>query len=530
MNDFSKPLPLKFSLRRGGIFVLSWAALAAVFALSAWSRDLVVDQAQLLNHAAQFLDGRVLYSEIQDSHLPSTVLVFSIPVLLSRLSGLPPILAFNIFVSLLTVACALTGARFAAGRNAPGLAALLAAIAFLAQNDALFGQRESLFHTVWLVYLIARLNPPRGAPALELAVGLAAGFCTAIKPQFLAYALVDEALLLWWTRSLRHPALIGAAIAGTSVILLFFGVFNWRDYFSGVQFGAAYYRIVGLPPSTVIANMWLSPSLHAVVWLIAACLAWWGWQRRVPRLAVLFLAVIAVTVPLVVQQGQARSYYFIGITLPALMLGAMVVAEALMNWAAPGGDIGAGKQAERRQIGFVQVAVSAIIVAVGIRVMSGPDVGVMTQAWSRLRTGQPVALFGPPAADPFVADWNSRSRPGETFAVLSAQYGLVAFDPLVSAVRLRQPIYSRYNGIELDFLFAFADADQQRLALVCAGIARDLRFSHATWLYIRQDVPPWAKPGEFDAQLHAVPECAAAIDSDYVKVDAFDRYFVYRHR
>ena len=498
--------------------------------MSAWSRYLVVDQAQLLNHAAQFLAGRVLYSELPDTHLPATVLVFSIPVLLSRWSGLSPILAFNVFVSLVTAFCALAGARFATGRNAPGLAALLAAIAFLAQNDALFGQRDSLFHIVWLTYLIARLNPPRAAPALELSVGLAAGFCTAIKPQFLAYALVDEALLLWWTRSLRHPALIGAVVGGTSVILLLFGFLDWRDYFRGVQFGGTYYRIVGLPASTVLANMWLSPSLHAVVGLIGACLAWWSWQRRLPRLAILLMTVIVVTVPLVVQQGQARSYYFIGITLPALMLGAMVAAEALTNWIAPGGDIGSGKRSDRRGIALAQGMIVAIIVAAGTWVMCGSDVGVVAQAWRRLRTGQPVALLGPPAIDPFVADWERRSAPGQTFTVLNAQYGLVAFDPLVSAVRLRQPIYSRYNGVELEFLFALVDGDERRLALACDGVARDLTFAHATWLYIRQDVPGWAKPGKFDDQLHSVPKCAGAIDGDYVKVDAFDRYVVYRRR
>jgi hypothetical protein len=522
MSDFAKD--------RSSVAGLSWAALLGVFALSAWSRYLVVDQAQLLNHAAQFLAGRVLYSELPDTHLPATVLVFSVPVLLSRLSGLSPILAFNIFVSLVTALCALAGARFATGRNAPGLAALLAAIAFLAQNDALFGQRDSLFHIVWLTYLVARLSLPRAVPALELSVGLAAGFCTAIKPQFLVYAFVDEAVLLWWTRSLRHPALIGAVISGTSVIVLLFTFFDWRDYFKVLQFGEAYYRIVGLPPSTVLANMWLSPSLRAAVWLIAACLAWWAWVRRVPRLAILLMTVIVVTVPLVVQQGHARSYYFIGITLPALMLGAMVVAEALTNWTAPGGNIGPGKRTERQGLGLVQVTASAIIVAAGICVICGPDVGVAAQAWQRLRTRQSVALLGPPQVDPFVKDWERRSRPGESFTVLNAQYGFVAFDPLVSAIRLNQPIYSRYNGVELDFLFAFVDGDQRRLARACEGIESDLTFAHATWLYIRQDVPPWAKPGEFNEQLHAVPRCASAIDDDYAKVDAFDRYVVYRRR
>ncbi len=509
---------------------MAWGGLLAVFALSAWLRYLVVDQAQLLNNAAQFLDGRVLYAELPDTHLPAAVLLFSVPVLLARLTGLPPILAFNIFVSLVTVLCALAGARFVVGRNAPGLAAVLAAIAFLAQNDALFGQRDALFHTVWLTYVAARLNPPREVPGLELAVGLAAGFVAAIKPQFLAYALVNEVLMLWWTRSVRHPALIGAAAGGIGVILLLFAFFDWRNYFKVLQFGEAYYRIVGLPASTVLANMWLSPSLRAAVWLIAACLGWWGSQRRLPRLAILLLAVIVVTVPLVVQQGQARSYYFIGITMPALMLGLMVLAEALAGWTAPGSDMGPGKRPDKRKIGLGRVAVCAIIIAAQIWVTCGPDVGVTAQAWQHFRNGKPVALLGPPATDPFVTDWERRSAPGETFTVLNAQYGVIAFDPLVSAIRLGQPIYSRYNGVELDFLFALVDGDQRRLALACDGITGDLAFAHATWLYIRRDVPPWAKPGEFDDQLHTVPKCATAIDKDYLEVGQFDRYFVYRHR
>ena len=491
---------------------------------------MMVDQGQLLNNAAQFLDGRVLYSDVPDAHLPAAVLLFSIPVLLARGSGFPPILVFNIFVSLVTVLCALAGARFAVGRKAAGLAALLAAIAFLAQNDALFGQRDTLFHIVWLTYLIARFNPASDAPSLEFVVGLAAGFCAAIKPQFMVYALVNEALMLWWTRSLRHPALIGAAAAGVSVIVLLFTAFDWRGYFKVFQFAEAYYRIVGVPPATILAIMEQSPSLRAVVWLIAACLAWWGWQRRLPRLAIALLAVAVVTVPLVVQQGQPRAYYYIGITLPALMLGLMVVAEALTGWAAPGGSVGPGKTSDQRKVGPGRVAISAIVAALGIWVTCGADVGATALAWERLRTGKPVRLLGPPAADPFVIDWQRRSAPGETFTFLDAQYGQAAFDPIISAIRLRRPIYSRWNGVELDFLFALADGDQRRLDLACDGIARDLTFAHATWLYVRQQVPSWAKPGEFDEQLHSVPKCASAIDRDYVKVDQFDHYLVYRRR
>lgn len=530
MNDFVKQQPLQLSIPRASGHYLAWVGLVVVLALSAWSRDLVVDQAQLLNNAAQFLDGRGLYSELPDTHLPAAVLLFSVPVLLARLSGLPPILTFNIFVSLMTALLALAAARFAVGRKAPALAALLAAITFVAQNDALFGQRDSLFHTAWLTYLITRLNPPRDAPKLEFMVGLAAGFCAAIKPQFVAYAFVNEALMLWWTRSLRHPALIGAAVAGVGVIVLLFTLFDWRGYFKILQFGEAYYRIVGLPASTVLANMWLSPSLRSVVWLIAACLGWWGWQRHLPRLAISLLAVAVTTVPLVVQQGQARSYYFIGITLPALMLGLMILAEALTGWNATGGNVGPGRGPDRAKIGPMRVAICAIIVAAGIWVTSGTDVGVTTQVWERLRTGKPVPLFGPPPTDPFVVDWERRSAPEETFTVLDAQYGVIAFDPLVSAIRLRRPIYSRYNGVELDFLFALVDGDQRRLASACDGIARDLTFAHATWLYIRRDVPGWAKTGDFEAQLHSVPQCASAIDRDYVKVDEFDRYSAYRHR
>ena len=516
-------------VRVSGTYI-GWAALVGVVALCAWSRDLLVDQAQLMTNAAQFLDGRTLYTVLPDTHLPVTAFLYSIPVILARFGNLPPILAFNIFVSCLTGLSALAATRLVAGRYRPGLAAVLASIAFLGQNDALFGQRESLFQTVWLSYLVARLNPPREAPILALVVGLTAGLMTAVKPQFLAYALVNEALLLWWTRSLRHPALISAAVAGTSVILLLFTCFDWRSYLNVLQFAAAYYRIVGQPASTVLADMGLSPSLQAAAGLIAACLVWWAWQRRLPRLAILLLATALVTVPLTVQQGEARSYYFIGITLPALMLGAMVAAEAAGGWIAPGGEIGRGQRSSWSRAGLGRLTVCAIVVVTEIWVMSGPDVGVAAQAWERVSNGMPVALFGPPAADPLVTDWERRSRPGETFAILDAQYGSTAFDPIVSAIRLRQTIYSRYNGTELAFLFALADGDRQRLRLACDDIASDLAFAHATWLYVRRDVPPWAKPGDFDDQLHAVPQCATAIDRNYREVGQFDRYVVYRRR
>jgi len=509
---------------------LAWAGLLGLVALSAWSRDLVVDQAMMLNLAAQFLDGRVLYIDVPDAHLPATPIVFSVPVLLARATGLPPILGFNLFVSAATALCALAGARLVAGRPAPGLALLLTGIAFLAQNDPLFGQRDSLFHTVWLTYLAARLALPRDAPRLELAVGLAAGFLTAVKPHFLAYAIVDEALLLLWTRSLRHPALIGAAVSGCSVVALLFAAFDWRAYIEIVQAAAAYYRIIGLPPATVLANMAQSPSLRAVFWLIAACLAWWGWRRRMPRLAILLLATALTTVPLILQQGQPRPYYYIGITLPALMMGVIAAAEALAGWTAPGGAVGAGRPAWRPLARPVRFGVALIVGVAGLWVMWGRDVGLAGLAWQRLRTGHPVFLYGRTAADPFIEDWRRRSRPGERYAVLDAQYGRVAFDPLVSAVRIGQPIYSRYNGVELGLLFALVDGDAPREAAACRGIAADLVFADAAWLYVRRDVPGWAKPGDFDDQLHSVPECAAAIDSRYAEADRFDRYVVYRHR
>ena len=52
---------------------------------------------------------------------------------------------------------------------------------------------------------------------------------------------------------------------------------DWRDHFRGVQFGGTITELSGLPASTVLRNMWLSPSLHAVVG------PWWSWQRRLPR-------------------------------------------------------------------------------------------------------------------------------------------------------------------------------------------------------------------------------------------------------
>ncbi|HUN96510.1 MAG TPA: hypothetical protein VMU69_09760, partial [Bradyrhizobium sp.] len=141
-------------VRVSGTYI-GWAALVGVVALCAWSRDLLVDQAQLMTNAAQFLDGRTLYTVLPDTHLPVTAFLYSIPVILARFGNLPPILAFNIFVSCLTGLSALAATRLVAGRYRPGLAAVLASIAFLGQNDALFGQRESLFQTVWLSYLVA---------------------------------------------------------------------------------------------------------------------------------------------------------------------------------------------------------------------------------------------------------------------------------------------------------------------------------------------------------------------------------------
>ncbi|WP_035357305.1 hypothetical protein [Edaphobacter aggregans] len=173
------------------------------------------DQAWYLFAAQRFLGGSALYGPyLADTNPPLIVWFSTVPVVLSRISHLSPILCLGLTVLVLLLASAAWCLRIlgcAPATAPPSIRALIGLVILIADfridlRD--FGQREHLFVIFALPYLFAvATNAVERLSLVErCTIGLAAGIAVCFKPQHALAFIAAELVLLIARRNLHRLA------------------------------------------------------------------------------------------------------------------------------------------------------------------------------------------------------------------------------------------------------------------------------------------------------------------------------------
>jgi hypothetical protein len=225
----------QISANRGsGIRRILWLMLHAVgalllivaFALSVFGRDIYVDQAFFIAFAKQWTLGRPLYTYLVDAHPPPAHFLHVIPVLISNLTTLPSVPAFNLVASSLAL---FSGILVGLCSEKPWqflIGLFWSTFVLLSTIDSIFGQREYFFMLAWIPYLLARCGSGTPSRWTQALAGASAGFMVCIKPHFAVVVAGTEAVT--WAlhrKRCRSAPFVALILSGTTQIAIFFYVF-----------------------------------------------------------------------------------------------------------------------------------------------------------------------------------------------------------------------------------------------------------------------------------------------------------------
>jgi hypothetical protein len=319
-------------LRRGGVFLAIAAVLVLLAVVPEFRSRTLPDTGWLLYAAARMLDGATLYTDLVEVNPPLIVWLNAIPVGLSGVTGLSPILVYRLLV-LLAVAVSVIASAHLMERGMPGapreevrlvVLLLLFGTLTLARED--YGEREHLLLALGCPYILLtwlRAEALRVSLVPALAVGLAAGVGIALKPYFALLWLGLEAYLWAASRPRRLPlraesmAVVGVGAAYLAAVMI------WTP-----QYLEVVRRMAG-PYHDFLSNpLWFVALLgDGAVIPLAAALAYLALHRlsRRPRLAaVLLVAALALYASAVLQHKGWRYHFYPSMAIGVVLLGILV--------------------------------------------------------------------------------------------------------------------------------------------------------------------------------------------------------------
>ena len=292
------------------------------------------DAAVVLDITHRWFSGARLYYDIIDINTPFVFLVYGIPDLLSRVSGINA-------VHWLTV-CLIGGVMlsYAVSRRIlllmpvtrqPLTSTLLpAAILFVLAvfpND-MFGQREHIMLIATVPYILlsaVRANNMHTKPGTTIAITIVAGIGFAMKPHFLAMPfLIELYLLFWrgWRQELVDPVpwiLAGVVAVHVAVIL-----FITPDYINfTLPLAFSYYQQLGDQEwYQVLMGSLLGPTMLALIPLGGVAL----FVLR-SRLAIVLMLYTLGAVASAVVQAKGWPYHALPALSATLLLAAVILAK-----------------------------------------------------------------------------------------------------------------------------------------------------------------------------------------------------------
>jgi hypothetical protein len=240
------------------ILIAGVAASADIYARGPLNHD----PSFLLIATQRWLHGATLYRDIMEINPPLIFYLTAPAVLISERFAISSSTAFVLFVSGLAaislIWCWTLLARVKVLTSGSRLTIIVLTFAALVITPAYnFGQREHLFIILALPYFLTMGFIPldlRLSTIENFAVGLFAVAGLALKPFFLAPALILTITLFWQQRSLRpflHPANIAIGVG----CLIYGAIAVWfaPEYLTTVvPIGIRVYRYIGSDPNIVL--------------------------------------------------------------------------------------------------------------------------------------------------------------------------------------------------------------------------------------------------------------------------------------
>jgi hypothetical protein len=292
------------------------------------------DAASILDVCKRWLNGETLYRDIIDVQAPLVFVLYAVPELLSRVSGIPAPTALTLCLiaaiassfqlvrrSLALVDVAqqpLTGALL------PAMSLFLMAVFPLST----FGQREHFMLVVSLPYIFissARADKVSVPLSLALPVAFLAGMGLGLKPHFLGIPVLVELYVLFragFGRAVRDvvPWIMLAVFIGHVA----FAALVTPHYFTLVLplIFSAYVKMGGSSVDALLGAGVL-PTAVALVLLTGAAFFWLGSLARINAL----FAIGAILSP--VLQAKGWDYHMLPANAATVLLGAGLVTKTL---------------------------------------------------------------------------------------------------------------------------------------------------------------------------------------------------------
>lgn len=270
------------------------------------------DVAWVLYSSRWLLEGKQFGRDIIAANPPFIWWLSTIPEFFADATGIPSILAFRVFVSVIILAslaaCNEILRTMGTDRSERFLFVTVGAYVFTLGVHRDFGQRESLTLLLILPYLLTAAMRMHGreinVPA-AFAIGLTAGFGLAFKPHFIAVPVAVEIALILQQRTfrtvLRSEALGGLASVGLCLISLVLFARPWlTDVLPDI---ARVYWAFDAPISSVLKAYAVTLGLLTASILVV-------WRMRGPKAPAILLLASAGFAVAALLQTKGYSYHF----------------------------------------------------------------------------------------------------------------------------------------------------------------------------------------------------------------------------
>jgi hypothetical protein len=486
--------------------VVSAAAVAcaclALF-ISVDGRGIQINQAQFLLIAQQWLSGRRMYLDLGDIHPPPMHMLSATVVLLADYTGWSYTFAFNFFCNALVL---LSGVLF--GLASPRFRVVagsfwICALVFTA-NDIVFADRDYLFMIGWVPYLLARTALRQNHSVTMVASGALAGYLICIKPHFLViFAGTELWLLVAYHKKcplLPLAAMILSGLLQLAIFVAFFDVKAYIDAFSVFD----YYGVNGFHRWQTFLELLTTPYVYYGIVVSLVCPFLLPRSSPLRRLAEAVCATVITAVAMLVLHGAYRFYYAALFFLPA--------AGLLITCVVSGPREFVGDSLVRKAATFLLVCVASVAF---FAKMTGN--GIRIQARLHYLDGIETVAFGNLRGDPFMAYVEKNVPESAGIYTFGDGPGVPFGDPIVSMVRMKRPVPSKYPGLDYDLTFAAATRNTTNAIKATERLRFDLD-NYADWFVTAGAI----------GLLRNYPAFWSWFEQNFHEVDRFDRYVVYR--
>ncbi|WP_157089428.1 hypothetical protein [Oceanibaculum pacificum] len=298
------------------------------------------DTAVLLHIAKLWVNGGTLYVDAIDINTPLVFVIYSLPELLAKLTGLPSTTLLPALLAVGIAASYLTCRRVLKASLNPDLAisgALLPVLVLfllIVYPNNMFSQREHIMLVLTLPYLLVASGRAGASPLsrrLRIATGLMAGFGFAMKPYFLVVPVLVELYILY-QRGFRYSIRDAApwSVLAVCVGHAIFAVLVTPEYFTFVlPMARDFYSELG---GVSLYDLFTNGNFGAptVILPLLGIVAFWGVRSHMAR--VIFLAGMGGLFA-AYAQFKGWPYHILPAQALTLLLAGAVIAAVLDNMA-----------------------------------------------------------------------------------------------------------------------------------------------------------------------------------------------------